>query len=54
MTQAEIKKAKEFYGIYDYVCDENVIRFCEIVKTHGLEYAKQNTGILKKLSYKNW
>ena len=54
MTKAEIKKAKEFYGLYDYVSDENVIRLCEIVKTHGLQYAKENTGILKRLSYKNW
>ena len=41
-------------GFVDYVSDENVIRLCEIVKTHGLQYAKENTGILKRLSYKNW
>ena len=34
MTNAEIKKAKEFYGIYDYVSDENVTRLCENVKNH--------------------
>lgn len=54
MTVTEIKKAKEFYGIYDYVCDETVLRLCEIVKTKGLQYAKENTGILKRLSYKEW
>lgn len=54
MTKTEIKKAREFYGIYDFVCDETVIRLCEIIKIHGLQYAKENTGILKNLSYKKW
>lgn len=54
MRNAEIKKAKEFYGIYDYVCDETVLRLCEVIKTHGLQYAKENTGILNKFSYKKW
>lgn len=54
MTATEIKKAREFYGIYGYVCDETVLRLCEIIKINGLQYAKENTGILKRLSYKNW
>lgn len=54
MTKMEIKKAKEFYGIFDYVSDENVIRLCEAIKNHGIEWTKENTGILKRLSYKEW
>lgn len=54
MTNAEIKKAEEFYGIYDYVSDENVTRLCENVKNHGIKWVKENTGILTRLSYKNW
>lgn len=54
MTNLEIMKAREFYGIYNYVSDETVLRLCETIRNHGLEYAKENTGILKRLSYKKW
>lgn len=54
MSNQEITKAREFYGIYNHVSDETVLRLCEIIRTNGIEYAKVHTGILKRLSYKKW
>lgn len=54
MTMQEIKKAREFYGVYDYVSDKTIERLCEDLRNHGIQWVKENTGILTKLSYKNW
>ena len=32
MTNEEIKKAKEFYGIYDFVSEENLMRLAKTLK----------------------
>lgn len=54
MTKEEIRKAREFYGIYGYVNDSMVVRLCECVREHGIEWTKVNIDILTKLSYKPW
>lgn len=54
VTNTDIIKAREFYGIYDFVSDATVKRLIELVKIHGLDYVRTNTGILKKFSRKEW
>lgn len=54
MRKEEIRKAREFYGIYGYVSDSTVERLCECVREHGIEWTKANTNILTELSYKPW
>ena len=54
ITKTDIKNAREFYGIYDYVCDGNVISLINSIKNHGIDWVKEHTKILKVLSYKSW
>ena len=52
MTNEEIKKAREFYGFYNWVSDKDVertVRMFILEKKQGSQYAEER---LKYLTYK--
>jgi len=49
----EIKCAREFYGIYDFISDSAVKRLIDYVKTQSMEWIRDYIYYMD-LSYKLW